>query len=138
MVTLHNVFKGCPDRMHEKITATHLLLVGLSAVGGIMSGTCLAVRKTLRNGQARIALFLGYAFIGLTFGVLGAVASVLTPFYSIHNLHHAVMVGLIFGAIGVVFMASINFGSIVTLRYLGLRVTIEPDYPSHTRRQEDD
>lgn len=110
-----------------EFSAAQIALVGIAAVGGLMAGTCAAINKTLSNGQARAAILIGYAFVGLAFGGLTAALGVFVPVLDIESFRGALLAGAAGGLGGVLIIASANFGSIVTLRYFGLRMTIEPD-----------
>jgi hypothetical protein len=109
------------------ISTAQIALVGIAAVGGLMAGTCAAINKTLSNGQARAAILIGYAFVGLAFGGLTAALGVWLPLLDIASFRGALLTGAIGGLGGVLVIASANISSVVTLRYFGLRMTIEPD-----------
>lgn len=114
-----------------------LTLLGTAAVGGLLGGTCLAINKTLKNGEARLALFLGYTVTGATFGLAGFALGVFIPPLDVDTIRGALLTGAGFGVLGVLIMAAANIGHVVTFRYLGLRVTVEPDDPNHNRRSSD-
>ncbi len=119
----------------QPISIAQLTLLGIAAVGGLAAGTCLGVRRMLRNGQARAALLIGYAVIGLTSGVLVLAGGIALPLLDVSTLRGALLVGAAGGLGGVVLLAGANIGSTITLRYLGLRMTIEPDNGGDRHRQ---
>jgi len=116
-----------------EIDLFQLSLLGIAAVGGMMAGTCGALRRILSTGEARAAIVLGYAFIGLSGGIAGAAVGVFLPVFDVDSMRGALIVGATFGTLIVVALLGANFGSVMTFRFKGMRITIEPD----SRRDRD-
>lgn len=112
--------------MMREPDALNVLLIGFAAVGGLMSGTCLAIRKTLKDKKAKLALWFGYGFVGLTFGLVGLALEPFIGFMEVESYQGAFLVGVLFATVGVTIIGAVNIGSVITLRYLGLQVTIAP------------
>ena len=121
--------------MQEGTTAWQVVLIGAASVGGLMAGTCLAMRRAVGTNRARGALVLGYMVSGVTFGAIGVACGVYIPALDVQSIREALILGTVFGGAGSAVMIAANIGSIVTLRYLGLTVTIEP---SEKKDQSDD
>lgn len=110
-----------------EIDLFQLSLLGIAAVGGMMAGTCGALRRIMSTGEARAAIVIGYAFLGLSGGIVGAALGVFFPVFDVDSARAALVVGATFGTLIVVVLLGANFGSVMTFRFKGMRLTIEPD-----------
>ncbi len=84
-----------------------------------------------------MAILIGYSFTGLAGGVVGAALGAYLPVFDVDTARGALLIGTIFGAAVVAFFLGGNLASIWTFRYMGMRISIEPDDPQHDRRRQD-
>ena len=109
--------------MPQRIETWLAILYAVAAISGAAGGCMVAAHRVLRGRSVTGVFGAAYAFVGCVFALTGTIALVVFAGLTL-SLERAILVGVVFGLVGAVSLASMHLSARFVFRRLGMEVDV--------------